>query len=130
VRVYLAVKYHPDMGNRPLIEALDRALAELDMTSVCAVRDLERWGEVGLEPADLMRETFRLIDSCDLVLLELSEKGVGLGVEAGYAHARGKPVHVVARRGSDISATLRGVAASVGFYDMPALALGALRGVS
>ena len=62
-----------------------------------------------------MQKTFEIIDSCSAFVIDLSEKGVGLGIEASYAHARGIPV-VVAKAGADISDTLRGIAARVFSY--------------
>ncbi len=64
-----------------------------------------------------MKKTFDLIGECDLVIIELSEKGVGLGIETGYACAKGIPVVTVAKRGSDISETLRGISEEIIFYD-------------
>jgi nucleoside 2-deoxyribosyltransferase len=49
-------------------------------------------------------------------VVELSEKGVGVGIEAGYARAKGKPIITVARRESDVSDTLRGISREVFIY--------------
>jgi len=64
-----------------------------------------------------MAQTFAAIEGCDLLLVELSEKEVGIGIEAGYAHARGIPIVVVAPKGGDVSTTLQGVARHCGWYD-------------
>ncbi len=64
-----------------------------------------------------MQKTFEMIDSCDLVVTELSQKGVGLGIEAGYAYAKGIPVVTIAKQGRDISETLGGISEEVVFYD-------------
>jgi nucleoside 2-deoxyribosyltransferase len=64
-----------------------------------------------------MARSFEEIDSSDLVVVDLTEKGVGLGIEAGYAHARGIPVVTIARQGADISQTLRGISAQVLWYE-------------
>ena len=48
--------------------------------------------------------------------VDLTEKGVGLGIEAGYACAKGIPIVIVAQQGSDISATLQGISQQVIFY--------------
>jgi 2'-deoxynucleoside 5'-phosphate N-hydrolase len=64
-----------------------------------------------------MAQTFAAIEDCDLLLVELSEKGVGIGIEVGYAYARGIPIVVVAPTGGDISTTLQGVARRFGWYD-------------
>jgi 2'-deoxynucleoside 5'-phosphate N-hydrolase len=58
-----------------------------------------------------------LVILCDIVLIELSEKSVGLGVEAGYAYAKSKPIITLAKRGSDISATLRGISQKICSYN-------------
>ena len=47
------------------------------------------------------------------------EKGVGLGIEIGYAYAKGIPIIVIAKRGSEISSTLQGIARETFFYDRP-----------
>ncbi len=119
MNLYLAIKYHPDARNRPLIEAISIAFSAAGHSTVCVARDLEAWGAKRFSAQELMRRSFQLIDAADLVLVELSEKGVGLGIEAGYAHAQGIPVAVAAHTGADISTTLAGIASQVLFYDEP-----------
>lgn len=116
MKAYLGIKYHADKRNRALIEEISEMLARCGITTSCVARDLEEWGAVRFEARDLMQQTFAMIDDCDLVIIELSEKGVGLGIEAGYAYAKGIPVVTIAKRGSDISETLRGVSSHVFLY--------------
>ena len=117
MKASLGIKYYSDHRNREVIEEISEVLTRCGVTSFCVARDLEKWGAVKLEARDLMRRTFDLIDGCDFAIIELSEKGVGLGIEAGYAYAIGIPVVTVAKRGSDVSETLRGVSNHVFFYD-------------
>ena len=117
MRAYLGIKYHADNRNQAVVEALSAALADCGVATSCVARDLERWGAVRFEARDLMRRTFDLIEGCDFVVTELSEKGVGLGIEAGYAYARKVPVVTVAKRGSDISETLKGISSHVLLYE-------------
>lgn len=116
MKAYLAVKYHPDQRNRERIERVCGALEAAGIESACVVRDLECWGLVRFTPADLMRKSLELLDTCDLLVVELSEKGVGIGIEAGYAYAKGIPVITVAQAGADISDTLRGISRGVFTY--------------
>lgn len=125
MQIYLAIKYDPRGENRPLIEEICGHLTSQGHQVTCVVRDIEKWGAITYVPAELMRLSLRAIDNADLVLVEFSEKGVGLGIEAGYAHAQGKPMIVVARQGSAISTTMQGIADQVIFYERPA-ALAAL----
>jgi len=57
----------------------------------------------------LIKRSFAEIDSSDVVVIELSKKGVGLGLEAGYAFARQIPIVTIAKDGADVSTTLRGI---------------------
>ena len=117
MRAYLAIKYMEDASNRPQVDAIAAALAQQGVESFCTARDLERWGEVHFECTELMTRTFEEIRNCDLLVLDISVKGVGLGIEAGYAHAIGKPIVVIARAGSDIPATLLGIVISWCYYE-------------
>ena len=116
MRVYFGIKYHADFANRLLIEKILTLLEQAGAETFCVVRDLEHWGETSLSPQVLMTQTFDMIQKADLVVIELSEKGVGLGIEAGYAYALKKPIVVIARVGSDISTTLKGIASNTHFY--------------
>lgn len=126
IAAYLGIKYHPDNRNRSLIESVAQAMAGEGITTHVVARDVERWGEVSLSPEELMVRTFEAIDGSDFVLIELSEKGVGLGIEAGYAFARSIPVVVVHRAGTGVSATLAGIADAIFEYrneaDLPSIA--------
>lgn len=119
MKTYLAIKFKEDGSNRELIERLSKRLEQGGIETVVFYRDYENWGEKKFEPKELMHLAHEATNACEAVLIEFSEKGVGLGIEAGYAHAKGKPVHVIAATGSEISDTLRGIAASITFYDTP-----------
>lgn len=116
MRAYLAIKYHPDHTNRERVEGLSAALAGAGIEARCVARDVEGWGRARFEPAELMRLSFAELDLCDLLVVDLTEKGVGVGIEAGYAYRAGIPVIATACRGADVSETLRGISAAVLFY--------------
>lgn len=116
MQVYIAIKYHPDGRNRARIEMLSKALEDEGWTTVCVFRDVENWGQIHLTPDVLMKKSFQLIDSSNCILIDLSEKGVGIGIEAGYAFSRNIRIVTVAEQGSDISTTLRGISARVFEY--------------
>lgn len=113
MRLFVSVKYHPDQRNRAHVESVLAALQAAGHRCTCVVRDLEAWGALSFEPAELMRRTFAALDDCEALAVELSEKGVGLGIEAGYAHARGLPVFTLLPAGADLSPTLEAISAAV-----------------
>ncbi len=116
LKAYLGIKYHSDNRNRPTIEAISRTLAAAGFNTTCITRDVEGWGRHKFSPEALMTRTFSVIAASDLAIIELSEKGVGLGIEAGYAYAQKIPLVTIARAGSDISTTLRGISDEVFIY--------------
>ena len=117
MKAYISIKYRADNGNKDCIQKISSALEQNGFETVCVARDIEKWGGVQLSPHELMQRTFTEIDSSNLLVVDLTEKGVGLGIEAGYAHAKQIPIVVIARKGSDISATLQGIAKKLFLYD-------------
>ncbi len=116
MKAYLAIKFKEDFSNRGLIENISSVLEGDGIEISVMARDYEKWGEKKFSPEDLMTETFKEMDSADFLVIEFSEKGVGLGIEAGYAYAKRKPIIVIAKEGSDISSTLRGIAKEIILY--------------
>ena len=119
MKAYLAIKFYDDCGNRDLIEKISCSLYSVGFNPIVLVRDYENWGKVKFSSDELMRLTLKAIDESDILVVEFSEKGVGLGIEAGYAYAKNKPIIIIAERGSDVSKTLKGIAKEVYFYDEP-----------
>ena|SRR3989344_14087 len=119
MRVYLAIKFKEDLSNKKLIEDIAEILERDGIETQVMVRDFENLGRKKYEPLELMKIAFGAIDRADVLLVEFSEKGVGLGIEAGYAYAKLKPVIVIAKVGSEISDTLRGIAQDIIFYNEP-----------
>ena len=116
-KAYLAIKHHPGNQNRLLIEELAVILHQAGWSSHVVVRDLEDWGRITFTPRELMERSLKLLSTCDLCVAECTEKAVGVGLEAGYAHAKGIPIILLARQGTRISTTLSGIASEIIFYD-------------
>jgi len=116
MKAYLGIKFHHDNRNRDSIERISQILAECGFETICVRRDIEQWGATSLSPRELMIATFDAIRSCQLIIVDVTEKGVGIGIEAGYAYAHSIPVFTIAQAGSAISTTLEGLSTAVGFY--------------
>ena len=72
-----------------------------------------------LSDKKLMEKSFQEIDSSDLLLVDLSNKSIGAGIEAGYAKAKGVPVVYVIKRGLPIKRTMSGIASYIIEYNSP-----------
>ena len=118
-RAYFGIKFFKDNRNRDEINSISLVLQDDGIQTVCIARDVEKWGDVTLSSQELMRIAFAEIDKSDFVILEMSEKGVGLGIEAGYAVGRKKPLIVLIKQGLELSNTMQGIADVVIPYSQP-----------
>ncbi|TFG71630.1 MAG: nucleoside 2-deoxyribosyltransferase [Anaerolineales bacterium] len=116
MKVYLAIKYHADHANRARIEGITAVIEALGHKTICVTRDLEQWGAVSYTPDVLMARSFDAINACGIMVVDLTEKGVGVGIEAGYAYAREMPIITIAQADAPLSTTLRGISMEVFSY--------------
>ncbi|MNP36578.1 2'-deoxynucleoside 5'-phosphate N-hydrolase 1 [compost metagenome] len=116
MNIYFGIKYFEDFSNQKHIEKITGILEDHDHKTFCVVRDVEEWGGFLLTPKELMLKTFEMIDKSELLIIEFTEKGTGLGIEAGYAFSRKIPIITIAKENSDISTTLSGISEKIIFY--------------
>lgn len=57
---------------------------------------------------ELMATTFNEIDASDFLIVELTKKAIGVGIEVGYAFAKRKPIIYIKRKNADYSTTVAG----------------------
>ena len=82
----------------------------------CVRRDLEDWGTYSFTPGDLMRKTFNEILKSDVVIADVSDWPIGVGVEAGFAFGKNIPVICICRDGKKVASTVAGPAEKVIAY--------------
>ena len=57
----------------------------------------------------MMQQAMAAIDDCDILIAETSDKAIGIGIEVGYAKAKGKPVIYVRHADAAHSTTVSGI---------------------
>ena len=67
----------------------------------------------------MMHRVFEDIDASDLLIAEVSHKAIGVGIEAGFAAAKGIPVIYLRQSGAEYSTTLGGLASHAVIYTSP-----------
>jgi len=65
---------------------------------------------------EMMQQAFADIDSADLLIAEVSEKAIGVGIEIGYAVAKQKPVIYLRNSRAEHSTTAAGAASNTISY--------------
>lgn len=114
--MFLAIKFNEKRSNRKLIEAIGSSLEEAGIKTVIIARDYEKWGRVHFAPDKLEKLTLDNIKKSKLFIIETSEKGVSMDVEAEYAYAKKIPIIVIAKEGSEIPETIGNLAEKTIFY--------------
>ena len=56
-----------------------------------------------------MKSALKKIDESNLLIAELSYKSIGVGLEAGYAKAKGKKIIYIHQAGTELSTTVNGI---------------------
>jgi len=59
---------------------------------------------------EMMKIAFEEIDKSDFLIVELSKKAIGVGIEVGYAFAKQKPIIYIKRKNAKYSTTVGGCA--------------------
>ena len=118
---FFALKFHEGDEDKAKVEAIEKALNKAGIEITLMARDVEKWGEAYIpDGKTLMKDyAFPAMLQCDCNIIEFSEKGVGLGINAGFCFANGKPIYIIAKKNSDISTTISNVATEVIFYKQP-----------
>ncbi len=115
-KAYLGIKYHSDHSNKEKIKLISSIVEKFGYVTTCITRDVEKWGKIKFSPKELMLETFKIIESSNIAIIDLSEKGVGLGIEAGYAYSKQIPIITISEK-QQISTTLLGISRDHYVYD-------------
>ncbi len=105
MRAYISISYSRRRVMDTTIQAIADALSSRDIESFVFVdqhlfsREQER---------EMMTQAFADIEQSDFLIAETSEKAIGIGVEAGYAKAKQKPVIYLRHSAAAHSTTVAG----------------------
>lgn len=69
------------------------------------------------EEKEMMKITFEEIDKSDFLIVELTKKAIGVGIEVGYAFAKRKPIIYIKQKDSKHSTTVDGCSDFIIEYD-------------
>lgn len=112
VKAFMSLKFHDGEEDKQKVNDITVALENAGIINYVMVRDCEKYGKSPIpEGLNLMPDfAFPKMAESDMLIVEFTEKGVGLGMGAGFTSALDKPIYVIAKTGSDISSTMKSVA--------------------
>ena len=117
MKAFLSIKFWGDNRNRRDIEGTIDALEGAGFNVFCFVRDAEEWGKNQFEPEQMMTTTFNQIDQSDFLIANVADWPIGVGVEVGYAYARGVPIICICSMTEKVPSTVAGLAKHVIRYE-------------
>lgn len=115
-RIFITATYQ-GTENRLEIEHLCALVRQAGFDDFCFIRDVERYQSVFSNPLDLMNAARAEIERSEYLLIDITAKPTGRAIEAGIAFALGKKVVVIARLGTPLKDTTRGIAAAFIEYE-------------
>lgn len=108
-RAFLSRSYRPQT---PIDAELARVTETLAVFRIETVDFVARYAFAEGQEQAMMRQACGEIARCDLLVAEVSEKAIGVGIEIGYAAALGKPVIYLRRARAEYSTTVGGLASA------------------
>ena len=104
---YVAIAVRSRETLSPAIEAIKQVLTYYEVEPIIFV---DRYSFSSSDHAAMMELALRTLEHTDFLIAEVSEQAIGIGVEVGYAAAKGKPIIYVRRANAEFSTTVGGVA--------------------
>lgn len=113
MKAYIAVSCSKREQLTDAMNAITAALLACNITPFIFV-DEYHFGP--LQEKEMMQQAMAAIDSCGFLIAETSHKAIGVGIEAGYAVAKNKPVIYIRSEDASHSTTLSGISSHAIIY--------------
>ena len=113
-KAYISISYNKRQELNDELQSIIETLKKFHIKPFVFVDNFKFSSE---QEKEMMQQAILSIDDCDLLIAETSDKGIGIGVEVGYAKAKGKPVIYMRNKNADHSTTVSGLSDSQIIYD-------------
>ncbi len=105
MQAYIAVSY----SKRKFLQAeLEIIKQTLDQYNIDPVFFVDIYNFEPAEENQMMMQAFAAIDKSYLLIAETTDKAIGIGIEVGYAKAKGKPIIYLRNAIAEHSTTVSG----------------------
>ena len=106
MKAYISISFSK---RKELKEELNSIIKVLSSNEIKAFVFVDNFSFRSDQEKEMMDEAMNAIDGCDLLIAETSDKAIGIGVEVGYAKAKGKPVIYLRNIKAEHSTTVSGI---------------------
>jgi nucleoside 2-deoxyribosyltransferase len=102
---YIAISYNKRKELQPVLDAIKQVLFANSITPFVFV---EEYNFSSTQEKEMMQAAFTELDKCDLLVAEVSDKAIGIGIEVGYAKAKNKTIIYLRHKEAEHSTTISG----------------------
>lgn len=106
MKAYISISYHK---RQSLNSALTAIVTVLDELSIEPFVFVDHYKFDAAQEEEMMQAAITELSTCELLIAETSHKGIGIGIEAGYAKALNKPIVYIRHKEAEHSTTLSGI---------------------
>jgi len=106
MKAYISVSYSKRKSIDKEIATIIDTLNEVNISSLVFVDEYKF--DLSQEH-QMMKQAMTEIENCDLLIAETSDKGIGIGIEVGYAKAKGKSIFYLRKQDAEHSTTVSGI---------------------
>jgi len=104
--------------NKKEIEHLCGLAKAAGFEDFCFIRDVENYKKIFDDVQELMRRSKNEINKSDALLIDMTDKPTGRAIEAGIAFTLDKKIIIIAKKGTPIKDTARGIASVIIEYEV------------
>lgn len=116
MKAYIAIALHSRKKMDVVISAIQQQLSDCNISAHVFV---DKYHFNSSQEKEMMQQAMTDISNCDVLIAELSEKAIGVGIEVGYAKAQRKPVIYVRHASTEHSTTASGISDYSIVYSSP-----------
>lgn len=106
MKTYISISYSKGKEMRQELETISSVLQSHGIIPFIFI---DQFKFTAAQEKEMMQQAMLSIDECDLLIAETTDKAIGVGIEAGYAKAKGKKVIYLRKKNAEHSTTLSGI---------------------
>lgn len=111
---YISVSFNKQKSVENELNAISSTLKAFRITPFIFV---DKYKFESSEEKQMMIQSMSDIENCDILIAETSDKGIGIGIEVGYAKAKNKTVIYLRQKEAEHSTTVSGISDFQVIYD-------------
>lgn len=116
MKAYIAIGLKSRQKLDPEIQVMQQVLSGQNIAAFIFV---DKYHFKSDQEKEMMQQAMTDISNCDLLIAEVSEKAVGVGIEVGYAKGQQKPVIYLRQASAEHSTTASGISDYSIVYSSP-----------